>query len=205
MSRSAAQWASILAACQVSDAQVARWAPVFSEVVTDATFSLGDAEIDDFLGQVAHESDGLNRLEEGLFYTTPERLMKVWPTRFRSVREATPYLRNPAALANKVYGGRLGNTEAGDGFKYRGGGLIQVTGKENYAMLEAATGIPLVVNPDMLRQPKTALEVSIAWWERRVPDEAMGNIQRVTRAVNGGTVGIADRISRTNAANAALA
>lgn len=205
MSRSAAQWASILAACQVSDAQVARWAPVFSEVVTDTTFSLGDAEIDDFLGQVAHESDGLNRLEEGLFYTTPERLMKVWPTRFRSVREATPYLRNPAALANKVYGGRLGNTEAGDGFKYRGGGLIQVTGKENYAMLEAATGIPLVANPDMLRQPKTALEVSIAWWERRVPDEAMGNVQRVTRAVNGGTVGIADRISRTNAANAALA
>lgn len=205
MIRSAEQWALILAACQVSSMQVARWAPVFEEVVTDTSFSLGDAELDDFLGQILHESDGLNRLEEGLFYTTPERLMAVWPSRFKSTREATPYLRNSAELANKVYGGRMGNVDSGDGFKYRGGGLIMCTGKDNYAMLEAATGIPLVANPDMLRQPKTALQVSIAWWERRVPDEAMGNIQRVTRSVNGGTVGITDRISRTNAANAALA
>ncbi len=131
--------------------------------------------------------------------------MEVWPSRFLSVREAMPFVRNPIKLANKVYGGRMGNIEPGDGFKYRGGGLIMATGLENYAMLEAATGIPLVANPDMLRQPKTALLVSIAWWERKVPDAAMGNIQRVTRAVNGGLTGIADRTRLTNAAQGALA
>jgi putative chitinase len=205
MIRTALQWNTVLAACQVSTAQVARWAPVFSEVITESTFSLGDAEIDDFIGQVAHESQGFTRLEENLNYTTPERLMAVWPSRFRSVREAMPFVRNPIKLANKVYGGRMGNMDSGDGFKFRGRGLIMATGKDNYAMLEAATGIPLVDNPDMLSQPQTALQVSIAWWERKVPDSAMGSIQRVTRAVNGGVTGLSDRISLTRAAHEALA
>ena len=205
MSRTAVQWAKILAACRISDSQVAQWAPIFAEVVTDKSFSLGDAEIDDFIGQVAHESKGFTRLEENLNYTTPDRLMEVWPSRFRSVREATPFLRNPIKLANKVYGGRMGNIEPGDGFKYRGGGLIMATGLDNFALLEVATGIPLVDNPDMLRQPKTALIVSIAWWERKVPDAAMGNIQRVTRVVNGGVTGLNDRTRLTNAAQVALA
>lgn len=205
MNRSPEQWAKILAACKIANAQVALWSPIFSEVVTEKSFSLGDAELDDFLGQVVHESQGLTHLEEDLNYKTPERLMEVWPSRFRSVREALPFVRNPIKLANKVYGGRMGNLEPGDGFKYRGGGVGMVTGKDNYAMLEAATGLPLVTNPDMLRQPKTALLVFIAWWERKVPDAAMGNIQRVTRAVNGGAIGLNDRTRLTNAAQVALA
>lgn len=168
-------------------------------------FNLGDAELDDFLGQILHESLMLTRLEENLRYTSAKRLMEVWPTRFRKESDALPFVNNPVKLAARVYGGRLGNTQPGDAWAYRGGGLIMVTGKDNFALVERATGLPVVANPDMLRQPKPALQVAIAWWERRIPDEAVGNIQRVTKLVQGGDLGLKHRDQLTDAAGKALA
>lgn len=198
-----ADWVRILVACGVRAATAARWAPVFAAEVQPGTFSAGDSEIDDCLGQLLHESGMLERLEEGLSYSA-ERMTEVWPSRFPTVAAAQPYARNPEALANKVYAGRLGNTQPGDGYRYRGRGLLQVTGRSNYAALSKVLGVDLVANPDALAQPAMALRASLAWWEGNVPDGVMGDIVKVTRRVNGGTVGLAHRAQLTDAARKAV-
>lgn len=199
-------WLSVLTKCGVKAATAAKWAPAFAAVIKPDTFSAGMSEVDDFLGQVLHESGMLERMEEGLFYTTPERICAVWPSRFPKPKDAAPYVRNPTGLANKVYGGRMGNTSPGDGWKYRGSGPIQVTGRDNFAALEKATGLPLVSNPDLLRRPgPEALRVCIAWWEGHVPDGVMGDVAKVTKRVNGGTVGLAHRTEVTALAGKVLA
>lgn len=202
--RTPSDWARILIACGVKPATAARWADVFAAEVRPGTFSAGDAELDDFLGQVLHESLMLERLEEGLSYSA-DRLCQVWPKRFPSLADAQPYARNPEALANKVYGGRLGNTQPGDGYRFRGRGALQVTGRDNYAVVGKTLGLDLVGNPDLLAQPAIALRASIAWWERNIPDSAMGDIVRVTKGVNGGTVGLDHRRQLTDLAGKAVA
>lgn len=205
MQRNTMQWLSLLLHCGVRVKVASTWAPIFAQVIDDNTFSKGDAEIDDFLGQILHESDMLEQLEESLYYSTQGRLMAVWPSRFKTLADEQPYLRNPEALANKVYGGRTGNTALGDGWRYRGSGLIQVTGKNNYAALQAATGVPVLDQPELLRQATPeALRVVIAWWEGNVPDAIMGDVRKVTRAVNGGQVGLAHREHLTDKARGGL-
>lgn len=189
------QWFYLLSDLGVRDRDCERWADVFTEV-----FSCGNFELDIpiFLGQVVHESAYLQRLDENLNYSA-ERLTAVWPKRFPTLQRARPYARNPRALANKVYGGRLGNEEDDDGWKYRGRGLIQVTGKTNYKLVEELTGMPVVQDPDLLLEPVYALRASIAWFEEMVPED-MTSVERVTRIVNGGTHGLSDRIKLTNIA-----
>jgi putative chitinase len=179
------------------------WSIHFARVIDDSTFSAGEDEIHMFLGQVLHESGMLSGLEEGLNYSA-ERLMAVWPTRFPTLESAKPYARNGAVLANKVYGGRMGNVEPGDGFKFRGRGLLQVTGRDNYRAVGKILGIDLEKSPDLLSQPEMALRASIAWWEGNIPDELMGDIKKVTKRVNGGTVGLAHRVEVTDKADRAL-
>jgi putative chitinase len=203
--RSELEWARILIACGVRQITAARWSPAFAMLLKGDALSAGDAELDDFLGQVLHECNFLERLEEGLNYSTPGRLMAVWPSRFPSLESERPYLRNPEALANKVYGGRMGNVEPGDGWKYRGRGPIQLTGRDNYAATGAAIGVDLVGNPGLMTTPAVGLEATIRWWERTVPDSVMGNLPAVTKRVNGGTTGIAERRHITEAAARALA
>lgn len=196
----ARQWETILTRCGVGSAEVSMWSPIFSEAINDTTFSLGmEAELPDFLGNILHESLMLARLEENLFYTRPERLMQVWPRRFPTLALAQQYTRNPRKLADYVYGDRLGNVN-GDGWTYRGSGLIMVTGLYNFQVVEDVTGLPVVANPDILREPAGALDVAVAWWEARVPDEVMGNRVRVRRAVNGGDVGLRDTTRLSNIA-----
>lgn len=191
--RKAADWLDVLVRCGVKPATAARWADAFEAEVRPEKFSLGADEVDDFLAQVLHESGMLERMEEGLSYSTPANIRRVWPSRFPTDEAAQPFVRNPQALANKVYGGRLGNTGSNDGWLYRGSGPIQVTGKANFQALERATGLPLVTNPDLLRRPGTeALRVCIAWWESNVPDSVMGDVKKVRRAVNGGQIGLED-------------
>lgn len=205
------QWASILSECSVKAAQVEVWAPIFSDVIDDDSFSAGKADLQAFLGQVLHESDMLTCMEERLSYSADrirELGMASGPnTRWRSlVYRADKLARNQVAFANACYGERLGNTEPGDGFKYRGSSLIQVTGKANFAFLEKITGIPLVENPDLLRRPgPETLVVCIAWWEGHIPDGILSKPRLVTLAVNGGTNGLADRIELTNKAQKELA
>lgn len=173
------------------------FAPLFNEHVQSELFSAGQVDVEDFAGQILEESGRLERLEEDLNYT-PQRLCVVWPHRFQSPGFALPYSHHPEALANYVYGDRLGNKEPGDGWKYRGRGLIQVTGADNYRLIQQITGIPIFDQPDILATSETALLVSIAWWEKKIPDSALGDIKRVTRLVNGGQEGLAQRTAFTN-------
>ncbi len=193
-------WYAMLTRMGVSRADAFKWAAVFDQVLTAESFSLGWSEMDDFLGQVCHESAMLTRLEEGLTYTSAARICAVWPKRFPTELDAAPYVRNPMELANKVYGGRMGNTEPSDGWRFRGRGLLQVTGRDNYRAVGKVIGMPLELQPDLLAQPEWALRSALAWWEGNVPDAIMGDIVKVTKRVNGGTHGLEHRAELTRKA-----
>lgn len=197
-------WLAILLRCGVRAATAQVWAPTFTKVIPHpGVFSAGVMELDDFMGQVLHESNKLERLVEDLRYSAT-RLTEVWPSRFPTVAVAAPFAHNPEALANHTYGGRLGNVRPGDGWRFRGRGLVQVTGRANYRMLAAKTGLPLEDQPELLEGREMALRASLIWWERSVPDAFMGDIERVTKAVNGGRHGLADRQALTVAAGKAI-
>lgn len=203
MQRTAAEWNRILIQCRVKPTIAAAWSVVFADTIKAGSFNQGDLEVDDFLGQILHESHGLSQFCENLNYS-PERLCQVWPTRFRTLADARPYARNPEALANKVYGGRMGNVEPGDGWRFRGRAPIQITGRDNYAMVGDLMGQDLTVMPELLEQPRFALEACILWWEDRIPDSMLGDPERVTKRVNGGLIGLADREQLTALAGEAL-
>lgn len=204
MSRTATDWNRVLIACNVKPSVAAMWSQVFADTIKDDTFSQGESEIDDFLGQILHESDGLQHLTEQMHYSA-ERLTVVWPSRFPTVNDARPYANNPEALANKVYGGRMGNNEPGDGWRYRARTPLGITGKDNYQWLGDLLGQDLVSLPELLEQPHYALEACIAWWEGKIPDTMIGDIEKITKRVNGGLIGLADREERTRRAQEALA
>jgi len=180
------QWRDVLQQLGAAD----EWAPAFADAMPGA--GLGPRATAHFLSQVLHESMGLSRLEENLNYSA-DRLVAVWPRRFPNADRARPYARNPEGLANYVYGGRMGNTEPGDGYKFRGRGLIQITGRSNYELVQELTGVPVINNPDLLTEPGPALLSALAWWGEAVPNAERMSVEQVTRAVNGGLNGLADR------------
>lgn len=203
--RDAHKWNDILIACQVRPTIAAIWSGYFAQAITSTTFGQGDAETDDFLGQILVESQKLERLEENLNYTTPGRLMVVWPDRFKTLADERPYLHNPEALANKVYGGRMGNVNPGDGWRNRGSGLIMITGADNLRSVQKITGIPVFDHPELLRKPSLeCLQVCIAWWNGHIPDSVVGNVVKETRIVNGGETALAERQKVTAEAGKAL-
>ena len=201
--RSEQDWYEILVQCQVKPIVSANWSIVFADVVDKNTFSSNDLDLQNFLGQILHESNGLTQLEENLNYSA-ERLTVIWPSRFKTLSTAKPYARNPELLANKVYDNRMGNTDLGDGWRYRGRGPLQLTGKDNYSFVGDLMGQDLVGLPELMGQPRYALEACIAWWEKRIPDSMLGDPEKVTMRVNGGLIGLADRESLTNDAKKAL-
>jgi len=152
-----------------------------------------------FIGQTMHESGGYKFLRENLNYSA-RALMNTWPSRFPDTDTAEKYERNPEKIANKVYGGRMGNTEEGDGAKYIGRGLIQLTGKENYKNCSDAIGVDLVANPDLLSQPKYAA-LSAGWfWNKRNLNASsdLMDIVGMTKKINGGVIGLEDRKAKIN-------
>jgi putative chitinase len=215
--RTASDWNRILVQCQVKPLTAAKWAAVFAAQIQPGTFSAGDSEIDDFLGQILHESGRLETLSESLNYSVAGLLSTFGrhrisePDANRLGRIDHVRAADQVGIANTIYGGtwgatNLGNTQPGDGWKYRGSGLVQCTGRNNFAVAGKAIGVDLIANPDLLRtDPAIALRASIAWWERTIPDSVMGDIVRVTKLVNGGTIGLDDRIAMTNAAHKGLA
>lgn len=116
-----------------------------------------------FLAQIGHESGQLRALSENLNYSA-EALMRTWPSRF-DAQTAQAYARQPERIANRAYGGRMGNgpESSGDGWRYRGRGLIQITGRANYRAAGQALGLPLEEHPELLEQPEHAAQ-SAAWW-----------------------------------------
>lgn len=119
-----------------------------------------------FTGLALEETGGFRSIEEDLQHYTATRIHQVWPSRFPTAASAVRYANNAQALANAVYGGRMGNTAPGDGYKFRGRGLIQVTGHDNYALLAKQTGLDLVNNPDLALADETLLECSVALFVR---------------------------------------
>lgn len=186
------EWAALLSGCGVRADTVATWAPVFADTIADDTFSAGDADLVPFLAQMLVETQMLEKLSENLNYSA-ERLMAVWPHRFPTMDDARPYAHNPEALANKVYGGRMGNDNPGDGWRFHGRGIPMVTGKDGYLWLGGLMGQDLESNPELLEQPRFALEGGIHWWEKRIPDAVLGDTEKVTQIINGGQIGEAER------------
>jgi putative chitinase len=158
-----------------------------------------------FIGQCAHESGNFKTLEENLHYKA-ESLMKVWPSRFPDLDTANKFANNPEKIANKVYSGRMGNTEDGDGWKYHGRGLIQLTGKENYERCGLAIGVDLLSDPTLLLDPRYAA-LSAGWfWNKHGLNELAEQQEHgmITKRINGGTIGLDDRIAKTTKALAVL-
>ena len=154
-----------------------------------------------FIGQCAHESNNFRSLEENLHYSA-NALMRVWPSRFPDNDVAEKYANIPEKIANKVYAGRMGNTEDTDGWRYHGRGLIQLTGKDNYANCGSSLGVDLLGNPDRLLDPMYAT-LSAAWfWGKRGLNQLsdIGDIVNLTKRINGGTLGLDDRMARTSQA-----
>ncbi len=163
------------------------------------------------IGQTSHESSGYVRVVENLYYKTPEHLYRTFKKYFRNVDHAAEYTRNPEKLGNHVYAGRNGNTEPGDGFRFRGAGYLQLTGRENFRIYGQIIGVDLEASPQLAQHPRTAWQIAIEYLDRRKKygktafqwaDE--GSVEMVTQIVNGGFNGLADRQIRTAEALAAL-
>lgn len=178
------------------------WSVALSDAA--AFFALTDPdEVAMLLAQIGHESADLSRLVESLNYSAP-RLKAVWPSRFATIQAAEVFAGKPEELANFVYAGRMGNGDSasGDGWKYRGRGPLQLTGRDGYAAFEQATGWPVTVFPDLVAEDVRIGAASACWyWRKRV---RMGSIQSVTRQINGGLHGLEDRIERFERAQAAI-
>ena len=147
-----------------------------------------------FIGQCAHESGNFKALQENLNYSA-EGLMKTWPSRFPTKEMADQYARQPAKIAGKVYNGRLGNTSEEEASNFLGRGLIQLTGKENYANCGTALGIDLVGNPTLLTDPRYAA-LSAGWFWNKKGLNALADssdIETMTKRINGGLIGLDDR------------
>jgi putative chitinase len=152
-----------------------------------------------FIGQCMHESGGFKILQENLNYSA-KGLMSTWPSRFPDMETALKYERNPEKIASKVYAGRMGNNTPEEAGMYIGRGLIQLTGKENYANCGLGIGVDLLGHPDWLATPKYAA-LSAGWyWHKKsinVLADSM-DIETMTKRINGGTIGLDDRKAKIN-------
>lgn len=174
----------------------AGWPAALAKAMNDAGITGGDNAAM-FLAQLAHESSGLTRFEEGLNYSA-QRLVAVFPRRFPTLGDAQPYARNPMALANKVYANRMGNgpPESGDGYKFRGRGPIQLTGRQNYTRCSRAIGVDLIAFPDVIVIDQVVGSAVACWfWNSNgLPAlAARGLFAETTKRINGGLIGQSDR------------
>jgi len=154
-----------------------------------------------FLSQVAHESGSFRAVVENLNYSV-NGLRSVFGKYFPDDEIAAQYARQPEKIANRVYANRMGNGDesSGDGWKYRGRGLIQLTGKDNYTAFSLQANNEAIIKPDLVAQPELAAESAGWFWMitglNRLADT--GDVKAVTRRINGGFNGLADREAKYN-------
>jgi putative chitinase len=150
-----------------------------------------------FLSQTAHESAGFTVLSENLNYSK-EGLLKVFPKYFNA-SNVDKYARKPEAIANKVYGGRMGNgtEETGDGFRFKGRGIIQLTGHDNYSKYSFDTyqSDVIILNPELVASPDDAIKSACWYWTKNKLNEIAdtGDVVLLTKRINGGAHGLEDR------------
>lgn len=157
-----------------------------------------------FLAQCGHESGGFRAVQENLNYSA-KGLATTFKKYFLTEAAAAPYARNPQKIASKVYGGRMGNgpESTGDGFKFRGRGYIQLTGKDNYTKFAKFIGEDTVNNPDLVATKYPLASAAFFFDSNKlwaICDKGSDNatVTAVTKRVNGGTIGLADRIKHFN-------
>lgn len=160
-----------------------------------------------FIGQCSHECGNFRILEENLNYRAAT-LMKLWPKRFPTQEIANGYEKNAKRIANNVYSNRMGNRDesSGDGYRFRGRGCIQLTGHSNYFHAGKALGIDFVSEPDLVATPKFAALTAGWFWSTHncnAPADAL-DYTKVTKIINGGTIGLDDRIKHVQQALAVL-
>lgn len=171
-----------------------------------------------FIAQLGHESDDFSRLSENLYYSDAERVARIFRSGFDNnknkviepseIEFARAYTRNPEKLANRAYAlrGGNGNESSGDGWRYRGRGLIQVTFRDNYRKCGAALGLDLLTNPDLLLQFAPAARSAAWYWQSTGCNELadIDDFNTITRRINPPALGLAERRARWKAAQAVL-
>lgn len=181
----------------VSKEPYSKWVPILERFMSQYNINTKE-RIAMFLAQASHESGGFSRLVENLNYSA-EGLAKVWPSRYAEKGKpnalALSIARKPELIANHTYANRMGNStpESGDGWKYRGRGIFQLTGKSNYDAFFKDTGV--TATPDDLTNPTYAV-LSACWFWNKNRLNAISDtkdVERCTRVINGGLVGLDHR------------
>lgn len=195
-----------MSACILSEGQLRRFIPT-NKYVSDWYEALSillpqydintPLRVAAFLAQCGHESGGFVFLRENLNYRA-ESLMKFWPKHFPTIEIARQYERKPVMIANRAYANRMGNGNeaSGDGWRYCGRGLIQLTGKDNYEEFAQSIETPVEEIPDYLATFEGATQSACWFWEtNRLNREAdVGDLKTMTRKINGGYNGLEDRV-----------
>jgi putative chitinase len=171
----------------------------------------GPLRLSHFLSQCAHESGNFKFVKENLNYSA-DGLRKIFPKYFPTIELANKYARQPEKIANKVYGGRMGNGDeaSGDGFKFRGRGYIQLTGKDNYAAFDKFVDDDIMANPDLVATKYPLTSAAFFFHKNKlwdVCDKGHGDdvVLAVTKRVNGGTHGLTDRQEKFDLFHSTLA
>jgi putative chitinase len=176
---------------------IEHWCEALNKILPDYDIST-PARIAAFIAQTAHESGGYTALHENLNYRA-ESLCRVWPRYFNS-GNGNDYAHQPEKIANKAYANRMGNgsEESGDGWKYCGRGLIQLTGKSNYQAFADSIETDLSEIPAFLQTFEGAIQSACWFWENNNLNKwaDAGNIEKMTQIINGGQLGIDDRKAR---------
>jgi putative chitinase len=183
-----------LAACLPGNQYIEHWHEALCKILPDYDINTPE-RVGAFLAQTAHESGGYKALKENLNYRA-ETLSKVWPKYFPP-GIAEQYAHNQEAIANRAYANRMGNGDeaSGDGFRYCGRGLIQLTGKSNYSAFANSIDTPVEEIPDFLATFEGAIQSACWFWETNNLNQYAdsGDILTMTKKINGGTLGLAER------------
>jgi putative chitinase len=164
-------------------------------------YDLSPARAAHLLGQASHESGGFKLVRENLNYSA-ETMVRVWPSRFKTLADAEPYARNPKALADKVYSGRMGNGED-EGHVWIGRGFLQLTGKDNYKAFAADMRAPKILQDPSLVETDYAFETALWFFKHNgllaIADKGVNDdtIKQITKRVNGGYIGLDHRTKET--------
>ncbi len=200
------------------------WVRVFTQELPAFGITDNNARLAAFLAQTGYESQSFNTIRESGAYGrvtksaqgattydlyTEKRLMEIWPHKFPTIESTQPYIQQPEKLLNYVYAGVLGNggVESRDGFMYRGGGLIQITGRANYREVGEKLGLPLENMPRMIEQPAVAVRSAGYFWKIHDLNAAAdaGDFAHITKKINGALTGEADRVKYWTEAKLLLA
>lgn len=191
-----------LGACIGNNPYLDHWTDALNKILPDYGIDTPQ-RVAAFVAQAAHESGGFTALHENLNYRA-ETLRKVFPKYFPTDALAQQYAHNQEAIANRVYANRMGNgpEESGDGFRYCGRGLIQLTGQSNYQAFADSIETPVEQVPDFLQTFEGAVQSACWFWENNNLNQYAdsGDILTMTKRINGGTIGLEDRQKHYNQA-----